>query len=86
MRSRYSGFVCGDSEYLLRTWHPDTRPSRVTIDQEQRWLGLKIKRVEPGLVEFVARFKRQGKGYRLHECSRFEQRDGLWYYRDGEHL
>jgi SEC-C motif-containing protein len=57
---------------------------------EQHWLGLKIKGVkagEPsddeGFVEFVARYKVAGKGYRLHENSRFLKLNGDWYYVDG---
>ena len=93
MRSRYSTFVLYDEPYLLATWHPDTRPSRVRLDEKQRWLGLKIRAVgaggpddAAGTVEFVARFKINGKGYRLHEVSRFEKINGRWYYLDGEHL
>jgi len=93
MRSRYSAFVECHERYLLATWHPRTRPSRVRFDPEQRWLGLSIKRTEGGgpeassaKVEFVARFKINGKGHRLHEISRFEKIDGCWYYLDGEHL
>ena len=40
---------------------------------EQRWLGLRIRKTEQGAagdsmgyVEFVARFKINGKGHRLH--------------------
>jgi SEC-C motif-containing protein len=93
MRSRYSAFVEADEDYLLNSWHPDTRPSRVRFDGEQRWLGLSIKSVEAGgepdrtgTVEFVARFKIQGKGHRLHENSRFEKIKDRWYYLNGEHL
>jgi SEC-C motif-containing protein len=93
MRSRYSAFARGEESYLLATWHPDTRPSRVRLDPLQNWLGLAIKSTEAGLaddqqgrVEFVARFKVAGKGHRLHERSRFEKVDGQWYYLDGEHL
>ena len=93
MRSRYSAFVERDESYLLATWHPDTRPSRVRLPPEQRWLGLRIKATaeggpsdSTGTVEFVARFKIDGKGHRLHEISRFEKINGRWYYRDGEHL
>ncbi|MCH1611253.1 MAG: zinc chelation protein SecC, partial [Luminiphilus sp.] len=32
MRSRYSAFVLQNETYLLGTWHPDTRPSRVRFD------------------------------------------------------
>ena len=93
MRSRYTAFVLGDEGYLRDTWHPETRPSRVRFDEQQRWLGLKIKRTEAGtaedaqgVVEFVARFKVQGRGHRLHEVSRFEKVEGRWYYLDGQHL
>lgn len=92
MRSRYSAFVEADEAYLLDTWHPDTRPSRVRLSSSQRWLGLSIKRCEggqagddAGTVEFVARYKVIGRGHRLHETSRFERIDGRWYYRDGDH-
>lgn len=93
MRSRYSAFVECNESYLLASWHADTRPSRVRFDQEQRWLGLTIKSVaaggsadSAGTVEFVARYKVRGKGHRLHELSRFEKVDGVWYYLGGEHL
>lgn len=93
MRSRYSAYAKRVSDYLLTTWHPDTRPSRVRLDPDQRWIGLSIKSTEAGRetdesgrVEFVARFKVAGKGHRLRENSRFKKIDGRWYYVDGEHL
>ena len=93
MRSRYSAFVLRNEPYLVATWHPDTRPSKVRLDGQQRWVGLSIRATEggdlddhTGSVEFVARYKIDGKGYRLHEISRFEKIDGRWYYLDGQHL
>lgn len=93
MRSRYSAFVECDEPYLLATWHPQARPSRVRFDVKQRWLGLKIRSTSEGTsehdvgsVEFVARFKVDGKGHRLHEVSRFEKIQGRWYYLEGQHL
>ena len=92
MRSRYSAFVVMDEDYLLATWHPATRPSRVRLHTDQRWLGLSIKQCEAGgandqtgTVEFVARFKLADRGHRLREKSRFEKLGDRWYYRDGEH-
>lgn len=92
MRSRYTAFARGASDYLLATWHPATRPSRVRLDPHQRWIGLRILRTElggenddTGLVEFVARGKEGGRGFRLQELSRFEKIGGRWYYRDGDH-
>lgn len=93
MRSRYCGFVYRNAHYLLITWHPETRPSRVRFDDQQRWLGLSIRGTraggvddQEGYVEFVARFKVNGKGHRLHEISRFTKIDGNWYYVNGEFL
>ena len=91
MRSRYSAFALGNADYLIESWHPDTRPASLVIDESQRWIGLKIKTVahggtgeDQGSVEFVARYKVQGKAYRLQENSRFRRLDGRWYYLDGE--
>ena len=93
MRSRYSAFALGEEDYLLASWHPQTRPSRVRLDPQQKWIGLSIKSTEAGqvddvkgIVEFVARFKIAGKGHRLHERSRFENIDDRWFYLDGDHL
>jgi len=96
MRSRYSAHVIGDADYLLATWHPDTRPAdtvpaALDLEAGRQWLGLTIKAVARGSeadldgeVEFVARFKINGRGHRLHERSRFVREQGLWFYRDGE--
>ncbi|HZX28643.1 MAG TPA: YchJ family metal-binding protein, partial [Telluria sp.] len=54
-------------------------------------LRLRQRKVETGLdedvVEFVARYRVQGRGHRLHEISRFrrESVDGVprWFYVDG---
>jgi SEC-C motif-containing protein len=36
------------------------------------------------IVEFVARYKVNGRAHRLHEVSRFVREDGRWFYVDGE--
>ena len=91
MRSRYTAYVVEDANYLKETWHPEYRPDTVEAGRGQKWLGLKIRRTEAGgvtddtgLVEFVARFKIDGKGYRLHESSQFVKANGRWYYTTGE--
>ena len=90
MRSRYSAYVLGLSDYLLETWHPGTRPA--TLQPEPpglKWLGLEVRRhvvadADHASVEFVARSKLGGRAHRLHETSRFLREDGRWYYVDGE--
>ena len=42
MRSRFSAFAVGDPAYLLATWHPSTRPSRLELDDSLRWYRLDI--------------------------------------------
>ena len=90
MRSRYTAFVLRDETYLRKTWHPDTRPVSIGLDVDAHWLGLKIittqagqESDEQGMVEFVARYKVAGRGYRLHETSRFIRCDRQWLYVDG---
>jgi SEC-C motif-containing protein len=91
MRSRYSAYVRQLEAYLLDTWHPVTRPSALDLDAAPRpqWLGLAIKAHTPldathASVEFVARYKLNGRAFKLHETSRFERSDGRWLYVDGE--
>ena len=42
MRSRFSAFAVGDAGYLMRTWHPDTRPASLDLDPGQQWYLLEI--------------------------------------------
>ena len=90
MRSRYTAFVVGDADYLLRSWHPRTRPETLDLDPGQRWLFLEILRTEhggpfddTGVVEFIAHYKADGARGSLHEVSRFTRVDGAWVYLDG---
>ena len=93
MRSRYSAYVLRLPDYLLETWHVDTRPVDVDLDDASaratKWLGLEVRRHsadgDRATVEFVARFRVGGaSAQRLHEISRFELNDGRWFYRDGD--
>ncbi len=87
MRSRYCAFVLRDSAYLLRTWHPSTRPRSLELDPRVRWVGLRIvgrtggSMVEPtGTVEFSATYRVGGKLGRQDENSRFVREDSQWFY------
>lgn len=94
MRSRYTAYVLGASEYLRATWTPATCPADLEIDpaarDAPRWMGLQILRFAElddthAEVEFVARFKAGGQTHRLHETSRFIRGDdGRWRYVDGD--
>ena len=86
MRSRYTAFALADAEYLLRTWHPRTRPDTVELDDRQ-WIGLDVvDRVDGGpddmmgIVGFVARFRLDGHDGVLTERSAFVRRGARWVY------
>jgi SEC-C motif-containing protein len=89
MRSRYSAFAVGDAAYLLRSWHPDTRPTTMELDASVRWVRLDIGRTArgtlsetDGTVEFTAYFRRDGVRDSQHEVSRFSKQSGDWFYVD----
>ena len=91
MRSRYTAYVLGDTRYLRATWDPATCPEILDDHTPPQWLGLQVKACNPiddthAEVEFVARYKVNGRAYRLHERSRFTRTDGQWRYVDGEML
>jgi SEC-C motif domain protein len=91
MRSRYSAYVLARTDYLRATWHPSTRPAQWEAEPGTKWLGLEVRahRVVDAAhaeVEFVARYRVQGRGVRLHERSRFVCEEGRWYYLDGDML
>lgn len=101
MRSRYTAYALSSQNpglvnYLLQTWHADTRPQSLDLNGENatKWLGLQIKRhvnidADNAVVEFVARYKHTnnlgGKAERLHETSRFKRIENRWYYLDGDY-
>ena len=90
MRSRYSAYVRGLTDYLLATWHPSTRPAALEPDPPGlKWLGLELRRHERqdedhATVSFVARSKLGGRAHRLQETSRFVREGGRWFYVDGD--
>lgn len=87
MRSRYSAFAVGDVDYLLATWHPQTRPKVLELDPAERWYRLDILGRErggmldsKGTVEFRAWSKLDGVSRDQHEVSQFVREDGRWLY------
>ncbi|KQZ08067.1 zinc-binding protein [Agromyces sp. Root1464] len=91
MRSRYTAFAVGDVDYLRATWHPDTRPRDLDLDDETRWIALEIVATErggpfdrDGEVEFRASYRSPDERGVLHERSRFTREGGSWFYVDGD--
>ncbi len=91
MRSRYTAFTLGLDDYIQRSWHASTRsPASEMSDRDKpQWIGLQIRRHEQidsdhAVVEFVARYKINGRAFVLHEVSRFVRENNHWLYVDGE--
>jgi len=91
MRSRYTAFVTGDTKYLLRTWHPSTRPAELELDPDLRWRRLDIIATEAGgpldtagVVSFEAHYRQDGTAGVQRERSEFVRQDGRWLYISGE--
>ena len=92
MRSRYSAYALGDVDHLLLTWHRSTRPARLVLDDDVRWVGLDVLAREhggpfddEGTVEFRAHSQHRFDDGRLvqHEVSRFVREGGRWSYVSG---
>jgi SEC-C motif-containing protein len=90
MRSRFSAFAVGDTDYLLRSWHSSTRPARLELDPGLSWTRLEIHGTTgggafhtEGTVEFTAYSRwRGGRGGEeaTHENSAFVRESGGWVY------
>ncbi|MBK0418955.1 zinc chelation protein SecC [Leucobacter sp. CSA1] len=93
MRSRYSAFAVGDAAYLLRTWHPSTRPASLELDDGLEWKRLLVEACEAGgpfdatgRVTFTAIAREGGSRLVQRERSRFAREGGAWFYVDGTTL
>jgi len=92
MRSRYTAYVRRAYAHLENTLSAEQRKDFTPDDakrwaESSEWLGLGILRTEKGgpddtegLVEFVARFKVEGKEQQHHEVALFTREDGHWVY------
>ncbi len=97
MRSRYSAYVLGLTDFIINTYHPSCNAERLRESLEQapacEWKKLEVlsssveKKGTCGYVEFKAHYIENNKPECLHEKSRFlrEEKEGkaLWFYIDG---
>jgi SEC-C motif domain protein len=87
MRSRFSAYARRDAGYLLRTWHPTTRPRRLEFEPGLRWTRLKVRYTaggtlfdSEGTVLFEAHYTDSGRAGSMTENSRFVKEGGEWLY------
>ena len=98
MRSRYSAFVLANINYLQKSHHSKTRPSKrekketLQWTKSVEWLKLEIlntsegtENTTKGTVEFKAFFMENGKINSIHENSNFNKENNHWVYVDGKH-
>ncbi|MDX1706862.1 YchJ family protein [Pseudidiomarina sp.] len=87
MRSRFSAFSLELRDYLLETWHQDTRPE-LDLADNPHWLQLQVveswQRGNRGYVHFRAFFEADGQQGKLEEKSDFVKEGSRWYYVSGE--
>jgi SEC-C motif domain protein len=94
MRSRYSAFALGLSEYIMATTHPNNhdfteqkelwKESILNFSQTTQFLGLKIREFIDRENEAFVSFEAVLDGGILKEKSRFLKVEGKWFYESGE--
>lgn len=90
MRSRFTAFAVGNSQYLLDTWDPETRPSELGLDMGIDFYRLDILETtgggpfdSTGTVKFQAFYKGLASGVQ-EEDSTFRKVNGAWVYSTGD--
>lgn len=91
MRARYTAYALGDEAYVLSTWHDSTRPAALDLaaPPAMKWVGLRVLKHAQlddthAIVKFIARYKVNGRAYKMQEVSRFVKEGDRWYYVDGD--
>lgn len=89
MRSRFTAFTQGNEDYLLYSWHVETRPASIDLDDIE-WLRLFINETQGNTVTFTATFTENGRRGRMTEKSQFatvdDQDQPRWVYVSGTHF
>lgn len=90
MRSRYSAFALGKTDYIMATTHPNSPHAHSdravwqaeieAFSQNTRFIGLKIMAADETTVTFFARLKAGKEDVSFKEHSVFAQHDGRWTY------
>ncbi len=101
MRSRYSAYALGLSDYIIKTTHPENplyekdlvewRSSIDAFSKSRAFIGLEIHeefllQENEGVVIFTARLEVAGKDHSFTEKSIFRKKGKEWLYWLGEIL
>jgi SEC-C motif-containing protein len=87
MRARYTAFAIGDADYLRETWHPRTRPARMTLPEDGHWTHLHVLGRSgggvfdtEGTVEFEAHYEIGGQLGIERQNGLFVRENRRWFY------
>jgi SEC-C motif-containing protein len=86
MRSRYSAFVLANIDYLQKSHHSSTRPSKrekkeiLAWTKAVNWIKLEVLHATETSVEFKAFFMENGNIDVIHENSVFCKENDHWVY------
>lgn len=90
MRSRYSAYALGKSDYIMRTTHTESphqgqdiaawRASLNAFSRRTRFEGLTILATDADTVRLHATLSQVGRDTSFTEHSVFRQEDGQWRY------
>ena len=96
MRSRYTAYATGATDYVVATHDPKKRISSLR-EQVEKWArgaqftSLEVRSTDGGgpgdslgEVEFVATYLEDGKTHTLREISTFRKIKGAWFYVGGK--
>lgn len=95
MRSRYTAYVVENIDYIDESHHPDfgkdfDKAEALKWAQDSDWQGLEIIQTEKGqkddkegMVEFVAKYKLEGKLAQHREIAQFQKHKDKWFYTEG---
>jgi SEC-C motif domain protein len=96
MRSRYSAFALGLSDYIMATTHPNNpdytenkenwKKSILDFSQNTQFIGLKIDEFIDGDTEAFVTFEAKLDSGILKEKSRFLKEKGKWLYESGDFI
>ena len=94
MKSRYVAYVVGDSNYIMKTTHPnnidyskDEKSWKKSIDifcKETDFFALDILEFIDDAEESFVSFVAKSFSGEMREKSRFIKADGVWLYESGE--
>lgn len=96
MRSRYVAFTQANVDYLMRSHHSSTRPTKERKNIEEwaksvKWIKLTVLNTQAGeatdktgFVEFEAVYMENGQLDKIHENSFFQREDNKWVYVSGD--